>query len=78
MMFPLSTRQREVLAVIKDLTEKHDGIPPTTREIAAVLGISQGAVIQNIKRITQRGYIRRLPHTPRTLVICKEREGEAA
>lgn len=68
-MRTLTPRQAEVLAFIQaQLAEK--GYPPTTRELAAALGVkSPHGIGQHIDLIVRKGYLRRDPMRSRGLCL---------
>jgi hypothetical protein len=73
--YPMTSRQKEALAAIIKLTEAAGGVSPSFQEVAHELGVSYGATIHRINGLTARGWLRRLPHTPRSLQVI---EGPAA
>ncbi len=75
--FPITPRQLELLTTIKRLIAT-TGFSPTHKELAKELGISCAAVQQILKRLTQRGHVRRLPSTQRTLMVVDDSKGKAA
>ncbi|GAA0488714.1 LexA repressor [Paractinoplanes deccanensis] len=56
---PLSNRQRQIYAMIRDWIDRH-GYPPTIREIGAAVGLdSPSSVAHQLKVLEDRGLIRR-------------------
>ena len=74
--YPPTKRQKDLLIALDKLIAANGGISPTNQELAAAMGISDGAVSMLIRRLIARGQVRRLPNTARTLQPV--REGEAA
>jgi repressor LexA len=63
----LSTRQQQILAVIREWVERH-GYPPTVREIGAAVGLgSPSSVAHHLKVLQGRGLVRRAAHGPRAV-----------
>jgi repressor LexA len=63
----LSSRQRQILAVIRRWVERH-GYPPTVREIGAAVGLSSpSSVAHHLKTLERHGLIRRAPGGPRAV-----------
>ena len=77
MMHPPTKRQRDLEIALKKLIAANNGISPTNEELAAEMGITDGAVSMLIKRLIARGRLRRLPRTARTLQIVQGRETRA-
>jgi repressor LexA len=64
-MKPLTTRQTEVLACIRDYLHRHD-LPPTITEIAQALNIrSPNAVRDHLHALERKGVIKLVPSTSR-------------
>ncbi|TKT80011.1 hypothetical protein [Aquamicrobium sp. LC103] len=65
----LTHRQREVLEFIRAYCSAH-GVTPSYSEIAAALGIaSKASIARLIGGLVERGFIDRIPHRPRSIVI---------
>ncbi|MEU4243230.1 transcriptional repressor LexA [Actinoplanes sp. NPDC026619] len=55
----LTTRQRQILAMIREWVDRH-GYPPTMREIAAAVGLaSPSSVAHQLQVLEERGHLRR-------------------
>jgi repressor LexA len=55
----LTTRQRQILTMIRDWVDRH-GYPPTMREIAAAVGLaSPSSVAHQLKVLEEHGHLRR-------------------
>ena len=74
-MKDLTSRQREILDLIKDhLTEK--GFPPTRADISRTLGFkSPNAAEQHLRAIEKKGFISILSGASRGIVLNKEESG---
>jgi DNA-binding MarR family transcriptional regulator len=72
MHYPPTPRQREFELILKHLTEEADGVPPTLREIAEVMGVSESAVAAIADRLIARGRLRKLRHTKNSLQLIPE------
>ncbi len=56
---PLTPRQRQILAMIRDWVDQH-GYPPTMREIAAAVGLSSpSSVAHQLRVLEEHGHLRR-------------------
>lgn len=53
---PLSPRQAKLLDVLEHLTHRK-GYPPSTREIAEVMGVQQAAVTHLLARLERFGWV---------------------
>lgn len=73
----LTERQREVLDVIRD-SVRAQGYPPSVREIAAAVGLSSPASVQNhLTALEGKGYIRRGVAKRRALEVLSRDDPEA-
>lgn len=69
----LTTGQKQVLDFISD-RQKQDGYAPTTREIQKALGLaSQTSVVQFVRALRAKGFLRNLPKTARGAVVNRAR-----
>lgn len=66
----LTESQTNLLNAITRLRESH-GVPPTVKEIADVLSIQPPSVHEALKRLEEKGVIRRTPRKARSLEIVK-------
>ncbi|BCJ72938.1 transcriptional repressor LexA [Catellatospora bangladeshensis] len=65
----LSSRQKRILAVIRDWVEQH-GYPPTVREIGEAVGlVSPSSVAYQLKELERKGFLRRDPSRPRAVDV---------
>ena len=65
----LTTRQREILAVIRSTVDER-GYPPSVREIGEAVGLtSPSSVAHQLGVLERKGLLRRDPHRPRALVV---------
>ena len=70
----LSRTQVRVLTVIRDYYQ-FNGYAPTVRDVAAGAGISPSAVQYQVGQLEAKGWIRRHPNRPRTLVVLNPADG---
>lgn len=76
-MKPLTPRQSQVLALVKDHIQE-TGMPPTRVEIARQLGFrSANAAEEHLKALARKGVIEILPGTSRGIRLLEELEPEA-
>ncbi|MFA9446589.1 hypothetical protein [Egicoccus sp. AB-alg6-2] len=62
----LTHRQRQVLAALRRLYERH-GYAPTLRELADEVGVSSpSTILSHVRVLERRGAIERRPGRPRT------------
>ena len=67
----LTDRQAQVLSFIAEYTAT-EGYPPTLREIGVAMGIrSTNGVIDHLKALEAKGYIKRKPLSPRAIRVVK-------
>lgn len=68
----LNDREQAVLQVIKDNIRKK-GYPPSVREIGMLVGFSSSSTVHGyLRRLEQKGYIRRDPTKPRAIEILND------
>lgn len=68
---PLSKRQADVLAYIRDFTARNS-YPPTIREITGGCNLSSTSVADyNLLCLEERGYLNRIPGTARGIVLAE-------
>ena len=73
-MEELTDRQKDILQTIKKFIAKH-GYPPTVREIGKELNLRSPATIHfHLKKIEEKGYIRKLDSKNRTLELLVTNE----
>ncbi|MBM7854131.1 repressor LexA [Desulfohalotomaculum tongense] len=70
----LNEREQSILNVIKEnIREK--GYPPSVREIGQSVGLSSSSTVHGyLKKLEQKGYIRRDPTKPRAIEILEEQK----
>lgn len=69
MVEPLPPRQREVLALIEQLTDEH-GYPPTLAELAKAMGLrNRMTVHQHVVALKKKGFVRWEPGLNRSLRV---------
>lgn len=77
-MKALTTRQSQVLGIIKDHIQE-TGMPPTRAEIAGVLGFkSANAAEEHLKALARKGVITMMPGTSRGIRLVEEEQPEEA
>lgn len=81
--WPVANRRRSVDAMATELTEKQtrilryieesikkSGFPPTIDEIRARFRFKSGNAVRNhLRALQKKGYIKRMPHTARGLIL---------
>jgi hypothetical protein len=72
-MYPPTPRQREFELALARLTKEADGVPPTLRQLAEVLGCSESAAGAIAERLVARGRLRKLRHTKNSMQLIPER-----
>src|SRR5690242_7846435 len=78
MTAPLSKRQRQIYAMIRDWIEQH-GYPPTIREIGAAVGLdSPSSVAHQLGVLEERGLIRRGARGSRAIDIRTPDDGNVS
>ena len=69
-MEELTSRQREVLAIVTQHIDAH-GYPPTLREIGAKLGVSGTlGVMKHLEALEKKGHLRRQVGSTRGITLC--------
>ena len=76
-MVTLTQKQLDILECIVAFT-KEKGYPPSIREIGTSFHIAPPSVLDHLRALEKKGFIRRLPFKPRCLEILKDSQGEAA
>lgn len=66
----LTDSQKKVYEALEVYIEKN-GIPPTTRELADILGISAASVFEQMNRLEKKGYIKRQKNRARSIELSK-------
>ncbi len=66
----LTNRQQEIFGFIRSFFTEH-GFPPTLREIGGYFKIAPSSVLDHLKALERKKYIRRIPLKPRCLEILK-------
>lgn len=69
-MDPLSTRQNEILALIRDYQNKY-GYPPSLRELAAQFKVYHNTIQYHLKALTKKGYLKRESNRSRGLSLVQ-------
>ena len=68
---PLSAKQALVLETIRDFINQKR-YSPTTRELAALLGVTQTAALTYIRILEQKGKLTKESNKPRTILLVDE------
>lgn len=71
----LTARQIEVFLYI-DQFARQNGFSPSIREIGSNFKIAASSVLDHLKALEKKGFIRRLPFKPRCLEILRKDIGE--
>lgn len=70
----LTRREAQILEYIKEHV-REKGYPPAVREIGRAVGLSSTSTVHSyLRRLEQKGYLRRDPTLPRALVVTEEAE----
>ena len=75
-MGPLTSKQLEILNFVSSY-KSEKGFPPSIREIGTFFKIAPPSVLDHLRALEKKGFIRRVPFKPRCLEILKL-EDEAA
>jgi repressor LexA len=68
----LSSRQKQILAYIKD-TLRAKGYPPSVREIGEAVGLSSSSTVHShLEKLEELGFIHRDPTKPRAIDVLDE------
>ncbi len=68
----LSSRQKQILAYIKDMV-RAKGYPPSVREIGEAVGLSSSSTVHShLAKLEELGFIRRDPTKPRAIDVLAE------
>ncbi|MCL6638203.1 MAG: transcriptional repressor LexA [Firmicutes bacterium] len=75
-MEDLTSREAAILTVIKK-NIRQKGYPPSVREIGQVVGLSSSSTVHGyLKRLEEKGYLRRDPTKPRAIEVLEQTAGE--
>ncbi len=66
----LTEAQWALLAAIEEFRAR-EGIPPTTRELAEMLGMAAASVHEQVRRLERKGFIRRRARQARSLEVVR-------
>lgn len=70
----LTARQKQVLDAILEFRRQR-GYPPTVREIMRSVGLrSTSTVAQHLRALVRKGYITKVPLSPRSIVAVQVEE----
>ena len=73
----LTVKQLEILNFVASY-KREKGFAPSIREIGSYSRIAPPSVLDPLRAIEKKGFIRRLPFKPRCLEILKDSQGKAA
>lgn len=73
----LTTRQDQIFNFIRDFFREH-GFPPSIREIGSGFKIAPSSVLDHLKALEKKGFIRRLPFKGRCIEILSKRQDSAS
>lgn len=69
----LTFKQRDVLIYLKAYLAENEGVSPSYAEIAAATNHSSKSVVMyTLRRLEERGFIRRLPYRTRAIQVVGE------
>ena len=71
----LTNRQLEVLDVIKDFI-KANKITPTLKEVGDILGMASPSVLQHVRAIEKKGFLKREPFKSRSFILTEPQLAE--
>lgn len=72
----VSSRQEKILKFISKKI-KESGYPPSIREIASAVGLSSSATVHShLKKLEEKGYLKRNPFKPRAISLLSRQEDE--
>jgi repressor LexA len=69
-MNPLTARQNEILALIRDYQNQH-GYPPSLRELAVHFQVYPNSIQDHLKALIRKGYLRREPNRSRGVSLTQ-------
>ncbi len=69
----LTLRQQAILSFI-NLFSTQNGFPPSIREIGTNFKIAPSSVLDHLKALEKKGFIKRLPFKPRCLEVLRKTE----
>ncbi len=69
-MNPLTARQNEILALIREYQNKH-GYPPSLRELAGHFKVYPNTIQDHLKALIKKGYLRREPNRSRGVSLTQ-------
>ena len=69
-MVELTDKQRKIMVFIQK-SSGVSGFPPTLREIGAHFDIAPSSVLDHLRALERKGFIRRLPLKPRCLEVLR-------
>ena len=76
-MVSLTQKQSEILEFVTSFA-KEKGFPPSIREIGIFFKIAPPSVLDHLRALEKKGFIRRVPFQSRCLEILKNSQGKAA
>ena len=68
---PITSRQLQILKFIRDFFLEHS-FPPSLREIGLSFKIAPSSVLDHLKTLEKKGFIRRTPFKGRCIEILKK------
>jgi repressor LexA len=66
----LTLRQVEIVIAIRNHKHLH-GYSPTIRELAAIMNLARGTIVQHIESLEKKAVLRRTPRISRSLEILQ-------
>jgi SOS-response transcriptional repressor LexA len=71
-VFTLTRQQKQLFDFLQGYIDRTGGIAPSLEEMTTALGLrSKSNIHRLLGTLTERGYIRRLPHTSRAIEIVR-------
>ena len=57
----------------EDTSQRKGGVGPSYEELMKEMNLTANAIVMLTKRCIERGHLKKIPRTPRTLKVVKER-----
>jgi repressor LexA len=73
----LTDSQRRTLRLVREFIARHQ-FPPTTQELAVLLGIASASAHEQLNQLVRKGYLRREPRKARGLTVVRDAEDPPA
>jgi DNA-binding MarR family transcriptional regulator len=76
--WPLTPTQRRFLDAVDRMTREKRGIGPSYDELSLELNCSQTAITDLVKRLCAKGWLQKIPKTPRSLRVLRSTSAQKA